>query len=186
MDINKLNSVAKALVSPGKGILATDATEGTMDKRMSSVGIIPTPELRRKFREILLKTKGIGEFISGVILNDEIIRQKTDSGTSFVDLVKAQGIIPGIKVDEKTHDMANFPGEKIAEGLDGLRDRLSEYKQMGTEFAKFRSVITIGEGIPTDVCIDSNSEVQARYAALCQEQDIVPIVEPEVVMDAML
>lgn len=183
MDVEKLNAVAKALVAPGKGILASDATEGTMDKRMTAFGITATPELRREFREILLKTSGVGEYISGVILNDEIMRQKTSDGLSFVELVKNQGMIPGIKVDKKTHDMANFPGEKIAEGLDGLRDRISEYKQMGAEFAKFRSVITIGNGIPTQVCINSNSEVQARYAALCQEQDIVPIVEPEVVMD---
>lgn len=183
MDIKTLQETAKKLVAPGKGILATDATEGTLDKRMLKVGLNPTPELRREFREILLKTEGINEFISGVILNDEIIRQRIKEGLPFAEIVKNQGVIPGIKVDKKTHDMANFPGEKIAEGLDGLRDRLTEYRQMGAQFAKFRSVITIGEGIPTQVCIDSNSEVQGRYAALCQNEDIVPIIEPEIVMD---
>lgn len=183
MDINKLNEIAKRLMSPGKGVFAADATEGTMDKRLQNTGIEPSPEIRRLFREILLKTEGLGEFISGVILNDEIIRQKTSDGNTFQEIISGQGILVGIKVDKKTHNMANFPGEKIAEGLDGLRDRLKEYKEMGAGFAKFRTVITIGQGIPTQTCIDSNSEVLARYAALCQETDIVPIVEPEVVMD---
>jgi fructose-bisphosphate aldolase class I len=183
MDFNKLNETTERLVSPGKGILATDATEGTMDKRMKAVGIDPTPELRRKFREILLKTPNISQYICGVILNDEIIRQKTSDDLGFVALLDNQGIVPGIKVDKKTHNLANFPGEKIAEGLDGLRDRFAEYKNMGAKFSKWRTVIVIGDGIPTDVCIESNSEVLARYAALAQEADIVPIVEPEVLMD---
>ncbi len=183
MDKDLLQEVAEALVVTGKGIFAADATEGTMDKRLQGVGIIPSQEIRRFFREMLLKTDGVGEYISGVILNDEIIRQKVSDGSTFNDLVSKQGIKVGIKVDKKTHDMANFPGEKIAEGLDGLRDRLKEYKEMGASFAKFRTVITIGQNIPTQTCIDSNSEVLARYAALSQESNIVPIVEPEVVMD---
>ena len=183
MDKDLLRKIAKQLVAPGKGILATDATEGTVDKRMRAAGIEPTAELRRKFREILLTTPGMSEFISGVILNDEIIRQKTGGDKSFQEIINSQGIKVGIKVDKKTHDMANFPGEKIAEGLDGLRDRLKEYQAMGVSFAKFRTVITIGNGNPTQTCIDSNSEVLARYAALCQETNIVPVVEPEVIMD---
>src|SRR3972149_8194473 len=183
MNKGVLESTAELLVSPGKGILATDATEGTMDKRMQAVEVAPSPELRRKFRELLLTTKDASEFISGVILNDEIIRQKTSGGIDFAKLVENQGMIPGIKVDKKANDMANFPGEKIAEGLDGLRDRFIEYKNMGARFAKWRAVITIGEGIPTDVCIESNAESLARYAALAQEVDLVPIVEPEVLMD---
>lgn len=166
-----------------RGILATDATEDTMDKRMSDVGIVPTPELRVRFREILLTTPGISEFIGGVILNDEIISSEISGGISFVELLSQQGIKVGIKVDRKTHDFANFPGEKIAEGLDGLRDRFKKYKDLGASFSKFRAVIRIGEGIPTQACIESNAEVLARYAALSQESEIVPIVEPEVVMD---
>ena len=183
MDVDSLEKNARQLVSPGKGVLATDATDSTMDKRMEASGIEPNSELRRKFRELLLTTKGISEFISGVILNDEIIRQKTSDGIEFAKLIENQGILPGIKVDKKAHEMANFPGEKIAEGLDGLRDRFAEYKQMGARFAKWRAVITIGDGIPTDVCIESNAEALARYTALAQEAGFVPIVEPEVLMD---
>jgi len=183
MDKGILTKISQELVSPGKGILATDATEATMDKRMEAVGIQPLPELRRKFRELLLTTGGISEFISGVILNDEIIRQKTSQGIDFAKLVVDQGMLCGIKVDKKAYDMANFPGEKIAEGLDGLRERFAEYSKMGAKFAKWRAVITIGEGLPTDVCIESNAESLARYAALAQEADIVPVVEPEVLMD---
>jgi fructose-bisphosphate aldolase, class I len=183
MDEGILRKITQELVAPGKGILATDATEETMDKRMRAVGIESTPELRKKFREVLLTTSGVSEFISGVILNDEIIRQRTSDGKTFQEVLGGQGIKVGIKVDKKTHDMANFPGEKIAEGLDGLRDRLREYQAMGAEFAKFRTVIIIGTGIPTQTCIDSNSEILARYASLCQETNIVPVVEPEVVMD---
>lgn len=175
--------MALKLVAPGKGILATDATEGSMNERMQKVGIQPTPELRRAFRELLLTTKGVGEFISGVILNDEIIRQTLSDGTPFAEQVKRQGMIPGIKVDKKAHDLANFPGEKITEGLDGLRDRLLEYKGMGAEFTKWRAVIAIGEAIPTDTCINSNSEALARFAALSQEGGLIPILEPEVLME---
>lgn len=183
MDTSLLQKTAQDLVTSGKGILAADSTEGTMDKRLVKVGIAPTPELRRDFRELLLTTEGIGEFIAGVILNDEIIRQKATNNLSFSDLVRKRGVLPGIKVDKKTHDMAGFPGEKIAEGLDDLRDRFSEYKKFEVVFTKFRAVITIGEGIPTQTCIDSNAEVLARYAALSQEAGLVPVVEPEVVMD---
>ena len=183
MDKQILEKTAQELVAGGKGVWATDATDSSMDKRMEAVGIAPTPDLRRRFREILIETNGLSEFISGVILNDEIIRQETSSGVSFADFVKEKGMVPGIKVDKKTHDMANFPGEKIAEGLDGLRDRFTEYKGMGVVFTKWRVTVAIGEKIPTLTCIDSNSEVLARYAALAQEQDLVPIVEPEVLLD---
>lgn len=183
MDKTILEKTAKELASPKKGILATDATEGTMDKRMTSVGINPTPELRKRFREILLVTEGISEFIDGVILNDEIIRQNTKDDIPFAELVIKKGMIAGIKVDKGAKDMANFPKEKITEGLDGLRERLTEYKQMGARFTKWRAVITIEEGLPTDTCIRSNAEALARYAALAQEADLVPIIEPEVLMD---
>ena len=135
------------------------------------------------YREILFTTSGAGEFISGVILFDETIRQKTRDGRSFVEVLEQQGIVPGIKVDKGAKAMANFPGEKITEGLDGLRERLTEYRKLGARFAKWRAVITIGDGLPTRTCIDSNAEALARYAALCQEGDLVPIVEPEVLMD---
>ena len=137
------------------------------------------------YREILFTTNGAGEFISGVILFDETIRQKTRDGRSFVEVLEQQGIVPGIKVDKGAKAMANFPGEKITEGLDGLRERLTEYRKLGARFAKWRAVITIGDGIPTRTCIDSNADALARYAALCQESDLVPIVEPEVLMPEM-
>lgn len=183
MNESALKETIADIFKNNRGILATDATSDTMDKRMSAVGIAPNDEIRVKFREVLLTTPGITEFIGGVILNDEIIRSKTSGGKRFSDLINEQGIRVGIKVDKKTHDMANFPGEKIAEGLDGLRDKLKEYSQMKASFAKFRSVITIGENIPTQTCIESNAEVLARYAALCQEVGMVPIVEPEVIME---
>lgn len=183
MNKDVLGKTASELASPKKGILATDATEPTMTKRMSQVGIESTPQSRKFFRELLLTTAGISEFIDGVILNDEIIRQKTDGGVSFPDLVVKNGMIPGIKVDKGSKDMANFPGEKITEGLDGLRERFLEYKEMGARFSKWRAVITIGEGLPTDTCIKSNAEALARYASLAQEANIVPIVEPEVLME---
>lgn len=183
MDKDILEKTAKELASPKKGILATDATETTMTKRMSQIGLESTDSSRRDFRELLLTTTGISEFIDGVILNDEIIRQKTGGGTPFVELVANSGMIPGIKVDKGAKDMPNFPGEKITEGLDGLRERFLEYKEMGARFSKWRAVITIGEGIPSDICIKSNAESLARYAALAQEANVVPIVEPEVLMD---
>src|SRR6201984_2681614 len=183
MKDENLEIVARKLVAPGKGILAADESSGTIEKRLKSVNVPSTEENRRAYREILFTTKGAGEFISGVILFDETIRQKTRDGRSFVEVLEQQGIIPGIKVDKGAKAMANFPGEKITEGLDGLRDRLKEYRQLGARFAKWRAVIAIGDGIPTPSCIDANAEALARYAALCQEGDLVPIVEPEVLLD---
>jgi fructose-bisphosphate aldolase class I len=183
MKTENLESIARALVAPGKGILAADESSGTIEKRLKSINVPSTEENRRAYRDVLFTTKGAGDFISGVILFDETIRQKTRDGRSFVEALEQQGIVPGIKVDKGAKAMANFPGEKIAEGLDGLRDRLAEYRQLGARFAKWRAVITIGEKIPTRTCIDANAEALARYAALCQEADVVPIVEPEVLMD---
>ncbi len=183
MKTETLESVAKKLVAPGKGILAADESSGTIEKRLKTINVPSTEENRRAYREILFTTAGAGEFISGVILFDETIRQKTRDGRSFVKALEEQGIIPGIKVDKGAKAMANFHGEKITEGLDGLRERLTEYRQLGARFAKWRAVITIGDGIPSRTCIDSNAEALAGYAALCQEGDLVPIVEPEVLMD---
>src|SRR6201982_956546 len=183
MKTEDLESIAKKLVAPGKGILAADESSGTIEKRLKSISVPSTEENRRAYREILFTTNGTGEFISGVILFDETIRQKTRDGRTFVQALEEQGIIPGIKVDKGAKAMANFAGEKITEGLDGLRERLAEYRKLGARFAKWRAVITIGEGIPTRTCIDANAEALARYAALCQESDLVPIVEPEVLMD---
>src|SRR5436305_2052924 len=176
-------SVARKLVAPGKGILAADESTGTIEKRLKSINVPSTEENRRAYREILFTTAGAGEFISGVILFDETIRQKTRDGRTFVEALEQQGIIPGIKVDKGAKPMANFLGEKITEGLDGLRARLAEYRQLGARFAKWRAVIAIGEKIPTRTCINANAEALARYAVLCQESDLVPIVEPEVLMD---
>jgi fructose-bisphosphate aldolase class I len=183
MKTENLETVARKLVAPGKGILAADESSGTIEKRLKGIDVPSTEENRRAYREILFTTNGAGEFISGVILFDETIRQKTQDGRVFVKALEEQGIIPGIKVDKGAKAMANFPGEKITEGLDGLRDRLKEYRQLGAQFAKWRAVITIGDNIPTRTCIDANAEALARYAALCQEEDLVPIVEPEVLMD---
>src|SRR5713101_2874365 len=183
MKTENLESIARKLVAPGKGILAADESSGTIEKRLKSINVTSTEENRRMYREILFTTKGAGEFISGVILFDETIRQKTRDGRSFVEALEQQGIAPGIKVDNGAKAMANFPGEKITEGLDGLRDRLAEYRRLGARFAKWRAVIAIGDGIPTRTCIDANAEALARYAALCQGADVVPIVEPEVLMD---
>jgi len=183
MKTDNLESVARALVAPGKGILAADESSGTIEKRLKIINVPSTEENRRAYREVLFTTNGAGDFISGVILFDETIRQKTRDGRTFVETLEQQGIVPGIKVDKGAKAMANFPGEKITEGLDGLRDRLAEYRKLGARFAKWRAVITIGEKIPTRTCIDANAEALARYAALCQEGDIVPIVEPEVLMD---
>jgi len=183
MKTENLESVARKLVTPGKGILAADESSGTIEKRLKSINVPSTEENRRAYREVLFATKGAGEFISGVILFDETIRQKTRDGRTFVEMLEQQGIIPGIKVDKGAKAMANFPGEKITQGLDGLRERLAEYRQLGARFAKWRAVIAIGENIPTRTCIDANAEALARYASLCQEADVVPIVEPEVLMD---
>jgi len=183
MKNENLESVARKLVAPGKGILAADESSPTIEKRLKSINVSSTEENRRTYREILFTTTGAGEFISGVILFDETIRQKTRDGRTFVKALEQQGIIPGIKVDKGAKPMANFPGEKITEGLDGLRQRLAEYRQLGARFAKWRAVISIGDKIPTCRCIETNADLLARYAALSQEADLVPIVEPEVLMD---
>src|SRR5215831_10257333 len=183
MKTENLESVARKLVAPGKGILAADESSGTIEKRLKSINVPSTEENRRAYRDILFTTNGAGEFISGVILFDETIRQNSRDGRSFVEVLEQGGIVPGIKVDKGAKAIANFPGEKITEGLDGLRERLAEYRKLGARFAKWRAVITIGEGIPTRTCIDANAEALARYAALCQEGDLVPIVEPEVLID---
>jgi fructose-bisphosphate aldolase class I len=183
MKTANLESVARNLVASGKGILAADESTPTIEKRFKSIGVASTEENRRAYRDILFTTAGVGEFISGVILFDETIRQKTRDGRTFVKALEQQGIIPGIKVDKGAKPMANFPGEKVTEGLDGLRDRLTEYRQLGARFAKWRAVISISGKVPTRRCIETNAELLARYAALSQEADIVPIVEPEVLMD---
>ena len=183
MDKNGLAEVARALVAPGKGILAADESFSTIEKRFKSVGIASSEPMRRDYREMLLSCPKLGQFISGVILFDETLRQKGANGTPLVELIKSQGIIPGIKVDKGTKALANFPGEKITEGLDGLRERLKEYAQLGARFTKWRAVIAIGPGIPTPGCLQANAHALARFAALSQEADLVPIVEPEVLMD---
>ena len=171
------------MVAPGKGILAADESSSTIKKRFDSVGVADTEENRRAYRNTLLTTQGLEEYISGVILYDETLRQKADDGTPFPEMLSKKGILPGIKVDAGAKDLALYPGEKITEGLDKLRERLSEYKTLGAKFAKWRAVITIGADIPTEACVSANAHAMARYAALCQEVDIVPIVEPEVLMD---
>lgn len=179
----QLESVAQSLVSKGKGILAADESSGTIKKRFDSIKLTSTEETRRSYREMLFTTPGIEEFISGVILFDETISQSSQDGTPFPEVLGRKGIIPGIKVDKGAIDLAGFPGEKVTEGLDGLRERLIEYRNRGARFAKWRAVITIGPGIPTQTCINSNAHALARYAAICQEIGLVPIVEPEVLMD---
>jgi fructose-bisphosphate aldolase class I len=178
-----LEGTARAMVAPGKGILAADESTGTIEKRFKAVGVESTEENRRAYRELLFTTKGVPEFISGVILFDETIRQKRADGVRFPEVLAKEGIIPGIKVDKGAKALAGAPGEKITEGLDGLRERLAEYVQLGAKFAKWRAVITIGDGIPSRYCIEANAHALARYAALCQEAHLVPIVEPEVLMD---
>ncbi len=185
MDIATLKQIARDMVAHGKGILAADESTKTIQKRFDKINVASNPETNLAYRQMLFTAPGIEEFISGVILYDETIRQVTSDGVAIPKLLSDKGIIPGIKVDKGAKDLANFPEEKITEGLDGLRDRLAEYKALGAKFAKWRAVITIGEGIPTDICIESNAESLARYAALCQEADLVPIVEPEVLMDGM-
>ena len=178
-----LNATARALVAKGKGILAADESSGTIEKRFKSINIASTEENRRDYREMLFTTKGASEFISGVILYDETLRQKAKNGTRLSEILTHDGIIPGIKVDNGAKDLAGFPGEKITEGLDGLRERLVEYRDLGARFTKWRAVITIGDGIPSRFCIDANAHALARFAALTQEVGLVPIVEPEVLMD---
>ena len=183
MNRTDLARTAQAMVAAGKGILAADESTGTIRKRLAAIQVESTEEHRRAYRELLFTTPGAGEFINGVILYDETIRQKTADGIPFPDCLAKQGIIPGIKVDAGAKALAGFPGETITEGLDGLRERLIEYRKLGARFAKWRAVIDIAPGIPTPFGIHANAHALARYAALCQENDIVPIVEPEVLMD---
>jgi fructose-bisphosphate aldolase class I len=183
MSAQEVVATAKAMVAEGKGLLAMDESTPTCNKRFEKVGIPQTEEARRSYREIILTTPGLCEFISGVILYDETIRQSTKDGTPFVKVITDAGIIPGIKVDTGAKDMTAHPAEKITEGLDGLRDRLAGYSRMGARFAKWRGVITIADAIPSRGCIEANAHALARYAALCQEAGLVPIVEPEVLMD---
>jgi fructose-bisphosphate aldolase, class I len=183
MNTLEMEMTAKGLVAPGKGILAADESGPTIEKRFKSIKIPSTEENRRVYRELLLTAPGIGEFISGVILFDETIRQKSAEGAPFVEVLKRQGSLPGIKVDKGAKPLAGFPGEKITEGLDGLRERLAEYAQLGARFTKWRSVIHIGPNIPTRTCLEANAQALARFAALSQEAGLVPIVEPEVLMD---
>jgi fructose-bisphosphate aldolase class I len=171
------------MVASDKGLLAMDESNSTCNKRFAKLGIPQTVEARRAYRELIMTTPHLGECISGVILYDETIRQRKQDGTPFVKVITDAGIIPGIKVDTGAKDMAGHPGEKITEGLDGLRVRLKEYSQMGARFAKWRAVITVGDGIPCRGCIEANAQALARYAALCQEAGLVPVVEPEVLMD---
>jgi fructose-bisphosphate aldolase class I len=183
MDINELRSVARNLVSKGKGILAADESQGTIKRRFESIKLESTEDNRGAYREMLFSTPGIEEFISGVILFDETIRQKSKDGTPFTSVLSKKGIMPGIKVDKGPVSLPNCPGETVTEGLDGLRGRLKEYRELGAKFAKWRAVIAIDDGIPSRTCIEANSHALARYAALCQEAGLVPIVEPEVLMD---
>ena len=185
MAANSLESTAKAMVAPRQGILAADESMGTITKRFDAVGIESNEDNRRAYREMLFTTEGIGQYLSGVIMFDETIRQKSSDGRPFAKVLEDQSVIPGIKVDGGAKDMALSPGEKITEGLDGLRERLSEYVDMGARFTKWRAVITIDDstGIPTQNCIDANAHALARYAALVQEAGMVPIVEPEVLID---
>jgi len=178
-----METTARGMVAPGKGLLAADESFPTIEKRFKGIGLESTEKTRAAYREMLFSTPGLGEAISGVILFDETIKQKGADGTALIDLLKRQGIIPGIKVDLGAKPLAGFPGEKITEGLDGLRARLNDYRGLGARFTKWRAVITIGAGIPTRTCIEANAHALARYAALSQEAGLVPIVEPEVLMD---
>jgi fructose-bisphosphate aldolase class I len=183
MNAQKLIEIARTLVSDDKGLLAMDESNATCDKRFAAAGIPQTLEARRAYRELIVTTPGLGACISGAILYDETIRQQKRDGTPFVKVLADAGIIPGIKVDIGAKDLAGHPGEKVTEGLDGLRDRLKQYFQMGARFAKWRAVIAFGERIPSGGCVEANAQALARYAALCQEAGLVPVVEPEVLMD---
>jgi fructose-bisphosphate aldolase class I len=183
MDVQELEKIAEAIVADGKGILAADESTGTIKKRFDSIGVESTEETRRAYRELLFTTEGAEEFIGGVILYDETIRQQASDGTPFPKLLESKGIVPGIKVDTGAKPLALAAGETVTEGLDGLRERLAEYRELGARFAKWRAVITIGKDIPSEYCIWANAHALARYAALCQEGGLVPIVEPEVLMD---
>lgn len=183
MNHAELVSIARGMVAPGKGILAADESTGTIKKRFDGIQLESTEANRQLYREMLFSAPGIADAISGVIMYDETLRQKTRAGVPFPQHLASLGIIPGIKVDQGAKPLANFPGETVTEGLDGLRERLKEYHGLGARFAKWRAVIDIGEGFPTRFGIEANAHALARYAALCQEQGIVPIVEPEVLMD---
>lgn len=183
MNIQNLKNTAKAMVADHKGLLAMDESNPTINKRFAALGISQTEELRRSYREMIVTTPGLSESISGAILYDETIHQKLTDGTPFIKAVIDAGIIPGIKVDMGAMELAGHPGEKVTEGLDGLRDRLQQYAKMGLRFAKWRAVIAIGNNIPTLTCIETNAHALARYAALCQEAGLVPMIEPEVLMN---
>ena len=183
MAVQELEKIARSIVAEGKGILAADESTGTIKKRFDSIGVESTEENRRAYRDLLFTTEGVEEYISGVILYDETIRQKALDGTPFPQLLQSKGIVPGIKVDKGAVPLPHAEGETVTEGLDGLRDRLAEYYELGARFAKWRAVITIGKGIPSEYCIWTNAHALARYAALSQEAGLVPIVEPEVLMD---
>jgi fructose-bisphosphate aldolase class I len=182
MDLAELNKVANAMVAPGRGVLAADESAGTCKKRFDAIGVESTEENRRDYRELLFRSKGMAN-ISGVILFDETIRQKAKDGTPLAKIIEQAGSLSGIKVDKGTKPLPFYPGEVITEGLDGLRERLVEYRGLGAKFCKWRTVIDIGPGIPSYYCIKANADALARYAALCQDENLVPIVEPEVLMD---
>lgn len=183
MSANNLAAIAQAMVAPGKGILAADESTGTIEKRFKSINVDSTEETRRAYRDMLFSSKGLGQYISGVILYDETLRQKSADGTPFVSALETNGILPGIKVDTGAKDLALCPGETVTEGLDNLPKRCAEYVKLGAKFAKWRAVITIGRDIPSSTCIAANAHALARYAAVCQAAGLVPIVEPEVLMD---
>jgi len=183
MKLQQLKETTQALFISEKGLLAMDESTGTCNKRFAKLGIPQTVEARRAYRELIVTTPGLGESIGGAILFDETIRQQKSDGTPFIKILIKAEIIPGIKVDTGAKELAGHPGEKVTEGLDGLRDRLQEYFQMGARFAKWRAVIAIGCGLPSWSCIEANAHALARYAALCQEAGLVPVVEPEVIMD---
>ncbi len=181
--LHAMSETVRALTAHGKGILAADESHGTIGRRFTAIGVENTPENRRRYRHLLFTTPGIADALGGVILFDETIRQQADDGTPFPKLLAGLGIVPGIKVDAGAKPLAGAPGETVTEGLDGLRERLAEYRGLGARFAKWRAVIEIGEGRPSRYCLDANAHALGRYAALCQEAGIVPIVEPEVLMD---
>lgn len=183
VDPDQVRTVARQLVSPGKGVLAADESAGTAGRRLTDVGIEATDENRRRYRQLLLGAPGLEEHVSGVILYDETVHQSADDGTPFPAMLTARGIVPGVKVDTGTIPLAGHPGEEVTAGLDGLRTRLAAYRDVGIGFAKWRAVIRIGDGLPTGACLDANAAAMARYAAICHEAGIVPMVEPEVLLD---
>jgi fructose-bisphosphate aldolase, class I len=183
MNVSAMTETARILTAPGKGILAADESHGTIGRRFAAIGVENTPENRRRYRQLLFQTPGIADVLSGVILYDETIRQRSDDGTPFPEVLQRLGIVPGIKVDAGAKPLPGAPDELVTDGLDGLGDRLVEYRGLGARFAKWRAVISIGPGRPSGYCLDVNAHALARYAALCQDAGILPIVEPEVLMD---